>query len=104
MRGVRHRGLPPELVGRRPGLSEPPPLELPSKRWRDLILRAWHVDPLRCPVCQNPMRVIVVIDEPRLVQKIRPLSGAEELCRYSGRLYSFRLDSFLFNEFKAKEL
>jgi len=39
MRGARQRGLPPELVVRRPGVSPPPPLKLPSKRWRDLILR-----------------------------------------------------------------
>src|ERR1017187_8274200 len=39
-------------------LPPPPPLNLPSKRWRNLILRVWHVDPLRCPVCQSPMRVI----------------------------------------------
>jgi hypothetical protein len=31
---------------------------------RNLILRACHVDPLRWPVCQNPMRVITVIDDP----------------------------------------
>jgi hypothetical protein len=43
MRGVRHRGLPPELVVRRPGLSPPPPLKLPSKRWRDLILRSFII-------------------------------------------------------------
>jgi hypothetical protein len=66
MRGVRHRGLRPESVARRPGLSPPPPLKLPSKGWRDLVLRVWHVDPLRCPVCQNPMRVIAVIDDPRV--------------------------------------
>ena len=41
------RRLPPGIVVRRPGVS-PPPLKLPSKRWRDLILRFWHVDPLRC--------------------------------------------------------
>ena len=76
MRGVRHRGLPPELVPHRPGLSPPPPIKLPSKRWRDLILRVWHVDPLRCPVCQNPMRVIAVIDDPRLVEKILRHLGA----------------------------
>ena len=70
MRGVRQRALAPELVPHRPGLSPPPPLKLPSRKWRDLILRVWHVDPLRCPVCQNPMRVIAVIDDPRLVQKI----------------------------------
>jgi hypothetical protein len=56
----RPRGLAPELVARRPGVSPPPPAKLPSKRWRDLILRVWNVDPLRCPVCQNPMRVIPV--------------------------------------------
>lgn len=60
----------PELVVRRPGVSPPPPAKLPSKRWRDLILRVWHVDPLRCPVCQNPMRVIAVIDNPRAVEQI----------------------------------
>ena len=47
MRGVRHRGLPSELVPHRPGVSPPPPLKLPSKKWRDLILRVWHVAPLR---------------------------------------------------------
>jgi hypothetical protein len=70
MRGVRQRRLPPQLVVRRPGLSPPPPLRLPSKRWRDLILRVWHVDPLRCPVCQNPMRVLGVINDPRVVEKM----------------------------------
>jgi hypothetical protein len=42
-------GCPPEFVVRRPGVSPPPPTNLPSKRWRDLILRIWRVDPLRCP-------------------------------------------------------
>jgi hypothetical protein len=76
MRGVRQRGLPPELVTRRPGVSPPPPLKLPSKRWRDLLLRVWHVNPLRCPVCQNPMRVIAVIDDPRVVERILRHLGA----------------------------
>ena len=76
MRGVRHRGLPPEMIPHRPGVSPPPPLKLPSKKWRDLILRVWHVDPLRCPVCQNPMRVIAIIDDPRVVEKILRHLGA----------------------------
>lgn len=51
-------------------------MKLPSKRWRDLILRVWHVDPLRCPVCQNPMRVIAIVDDRRVVEKIlRHLGG-----------------------------
>jgi hypothetical protein len=70
MRGVRQRGLPLQLVVRRPGVSPPPPAAIPSKRWRDLILRVWHVDPLRCPVCNNPMRVIALIDDPAVVRKI----------------------------------
>ena len=49
MRGVRHRALPLELVPHRPFVSPPPLLKLPPKKWRDLILRVWHVDPLRCP-------------------------------------------------------
>ena len=72
----RQRGLPPELAARRLGISPPPPVKLPSKRWHDLILWVWHVDPLRCPVCQNPMRVIAVIDDPRVVEKILPHLGA----------------------------
>ena len=76
MRGVRQRGVPPELVPRRPGLSPPPPRQLPSKKWRDVILRVWHVDPLRCPVCQSPMRVLAVIDDPRVVEKILRHLGA----------------------------
>ena len=75
-RGVRQRGLPVGLLVRRPGLSPPPPLQLPSKRWRDLILRVWHVDPLRCPVCQNPMRVIALIDDRRVAEKILRHLGA----------------------------
>ena len=70
MRGVRQPGQPRHLVFSRLGLAPPPPLKLPSRKWRDLILRVYHVDPLRCPVCQNPMRVIPVIDDPRLVEKI----------------------------------
>jgi hypothetical protein len=38
---------------------------------RDLILRVWHVDPLRCPVCQSPMRVIAVIDDPLAIRSRR---------------------------------
>ena len=51
MRGVRQRGVPPELVPHRPGLSPPPPRQLPSKKWRDVILRVWHADPLCYPCC-----------------------------------------------------
>src|ERR1035438_4918429 len=37
-RGPSHLRLQPQWVVRRPGVSPPPPVKLPSKRWRDLIL------------------------------------------------------------------
>lgn len=43
---------------------------MPSKKWRSLIQQVWHTDPLRCPVCQNPMRMIPVIDHREVVEKI----------------------------------
>jgi hypothetical protein len=47
-----------------------PPRRLPSKRWRELVLKVWHADPLRCPACRRPMRVIAVIDRPDVVERI----------------------------------
>jgi hypothetical protein len=64
-RGVRQRGLPPELVVSKPGISPPPPAKLPSKKWRDVIRKVWHTDPLRCPRCGESMRVIAIIDDPK---------------------------------------
>ena len=58
-----------ELKTLPPG-SPPPPRKLPSRKWRDVILQAWHVDPLQCPVCQKQMRVIAFIDHPEVVEKI----------------------------------
>jgi hypothetical protein len=54
----------------RPNIIPPPPRRLPSKKWRDIIMQVWHTDPLRCPVCQNIMRIIAIIDDRRVVEKI----------------------------------
>ncbi len=41
-----------------------------------LILRLWRMDPLRCPVQQNPTRAIAAIDERCLPEKnLRHLGG-----------------------------
>ena len=45
------------------------PASHPHFAARHLIPRVWRVDPLGCPMCQNPMRVIAAIDEPRVVEK-----------------------------------
>ena len=39
-------------------------------------MRVWHVDSLCSPVCQNPMRLIAVIDDPQVVEKILRHLGA----------------------------
>jgi len=72
MRGQRHRAqhggvASPPL---RPPGTPPPPAQLPSKKWRDLILQVWHTDPLICPQCQHAMRVIAVIDQRVVIEKI----------------------------------
>ena len=43
---------------------------------RNMTLRVRHIDLLRCPVCQDPIRAITVIDEPRVLEKI-PLAETE---------------------------
>lgn len=53
-----------------PRSSPPPPVKLPARKWRDLILQAWHTDPLQCPACQKQMRPIAVNDGPPVVERI----------------------------------
>jgi hypothetical protein len=40
------------------------------RRWADLIRRVYEVDPLVCPRCRAPMRIIAVITEPEVIRKI----------------------------------
>ena len=47
-----------------------PPAKLPSKKWRDVILQVWHTDPLICPKCQHPLRVMAVIDQRAVIETI----------------------------------
>ena len=76
--------------------SPPPPLTLPSRKWRDLIRQAWHVDPLQCPVCQKQMRMIAFIDNPEVVEKILshmklwawPKAGRPEALGFSSSLFA----------------
>ena len=72
MRGQRHRAETGGAASAplRPRSTPPPPAKLPSKKWRDLILQVWHSDPLICPKCQHPMRVIAVIDQRAVIEKI----------------------------------
>jgi hypothetical protein len=38
--------------------------------WARLICKVYEADPLECPKCQKPMRVIALIDDPAVVRRI----------------------------------
>ncbi len=38
--------------------------------WARLIRKVYEADPLECPKCHGPMRVIALIDDPPVVQRI----------------------------------
>ena len=42
----------------------------PSRKWRDLIQKVWEADPLLCPTCHEPMRIIALIDEAEIIERI----------------------------------
>ena len=43
--------------------------------WARLIRKVYEADPLVCPKCNGPMRVIALIDDPTLVRpRIRSIS------------------------------
>lgn len=47
-----------------------PPKKHASKKWRELIKKVWEVEPLICPKCGKPMRVIALIDDPGVIFEI----------------------------------
>lgn len=41
-----------------------------SKKWASLIKRVYEVDPLLCPRCCKQMRILALIDQPEIIEKI----------------------------------
>jgi hypothetical protein len=41
-----------------------------SKKWASLIKRVYEIDPLCCPRCCNQMRILALIDQPEIIEKI----------------------------------
>ena len=70
MRGCAGKANPGTTLAPWPKFTPPPPAKLPARKWRDLIRQAWHSDPLQCPVCQKQMRLIAVIDDSKVIEKI----------------------------------
>jgi hypothetical protein len=46
------------------------PRRIPSKKWRELIKNVWEADPLLCPRCQHEMRIVALIDEADVIERI----------------------------------
>ena len=49
---------------------EEPRRRIPSKKWRELIKKVWEVDPLECPNCGAEMKLIALIDDGTVIEKI----------------------------------
>jgi hypothetical protein len=68
-------------------IAEHRPRRIPSRKWRDLIKKVWEADPLLCPRCGTEMRIVALIDEATVIERIlRHLGLWEEGVRVdSGR-------------------
>ena len=75
MRGQRLKRADAEAEAAEAGgevveVSEPKPRRIPSKKWRELIKKVWEADPLLCPNCQHEMRIVALIDEADVIERI----------------------------------
>jgi hypothetical protein len=51
-------------------ISEHRPRRSPSKKWRELIKKVWEADPMLCPKCSREMRIVALIDEREVIERI----------------------------------
>ncbi|MDA1088328.1 MAG: hypothetical protein O2901_15105 [Verrucomicrobia bacterium] len=51
-------------------VSEYHPPRFPSKKWRELIKKVWEVDPRIYPHCGSEMKLIALIDDDEVIEKI----------------------------------
>jgi hypothetical protein len=50
--------------------SDHQPRRVPPKTWRELIKKIWQVDLLSCPRCGYEMKIISLIREPDVIERI----------------------------------
>jgi hypothetical protein len=75
MRGQRDKRAAEEAeaAGRAVQIIEVPdhkPRRIPSAKWRELIKKVWEADPLLCPKCQGEMRIVALINERDVIERI----------------------------------
>ena len=46
------------------------PRRIPSKKWRELIKKVWEADPLLCLKCSREIRIVSLIDEEDVIERI----------------------------------
>ncbi|MFP6904165.1 MAG: hypothetical protein VCG02_03035 [Verrucomicrobiota bacterium] len=51
-------------------VSEHKPRRIPSPKWRELIKKVWEADSLLCPHCCREMRIVALIDDREVIEKI----------------------------------
>ena len=51
-------------------VSEYEPKRIPSAKWCELIKKVYEADPLLCPNCHHKMRIIALINESDVVERI----------------------------------
>ncbi len=64
------------------------PRRIPSRSWRELIKKAWEVDPLLCPQCQYEMRIVSLINDAQIIERILRHVGlwVDEVCNHGVRI------------------
>ena len=50
--------------------SVPVPLREARRRWAELLRRILEIEPLACPHCGQPMRIVAFITEPKVIDRI----------------------------------
>lgn len=69
-RAQRHRHLPLEDAPRTQA-QLPAHARRASAAWARLIRQVYEADPLTCPECQSPMRVVALIEDPAIATFVR---------------------------------
>jgi hypothetical protein len=72
-RGVRRRQAAEGAAAQEPvAITDPVDWSLRAARYRraELLRRIYEVDPLACPRCAAPMRIVAVITDPAVITRI----------------------------------
>ena len=71
--GIVCRGKRPKAQGENPTIIEEcseVSASAAKRAWARLIKQVYEVDPLVCPRCTGPMRLIAFIEQPEVIEKI----------------------------------